>query len=231
MTRLLAFLTAFWMTFGSAVHADQAVVVELFTSQGCSSCPPADKIFRELAERDDVVALSYHVDYWDYLGWKDAFASPEHTKYQRAYAHAAGERTIYTPQIVVGGQDLLIGSRPMKIANSLRRHAQKSQPVNVALSRSGDAVQVRATSKTPIRGRSVVYLITYLPKATVKVRRGENAGRTLAYTNIVQSRAPLGVWDGQGEFRASADIPRDIPIVVMVQAPKAGPILGAAQLR
>ena len=111
MKRIGSLLVAAWLAMSGTPAVAESVVVELFTSQGCSSCPPADEIFGELAQDDRVIALAYHVDYWDYLGWEDAFASPEHTARQRAYAHAKGERTIYTPQIVVGGVDHAVGSR------------------------------------------------------------------------------------------------------------------------
>ena len=231
MTRLISCLAALWLSFGTQAHAQQSVLVELFTSQGCSSCPPADKIFAELAQRDDVVALSYHVDYWDYLGWTDEFADPAYTKLQRAYARAAGERTIYTPQMIIGGKDHVIGSRPMKVADMVRKHAAKPHSTAVWVARTGEKVSVRAKAKGQNAGRSLVYLITYIPQATVKIRRGENAGRTISYANIVQSRDALGTWDGKTEFRASARVPLGVPVVVVVQAVNSGPILGVAQLR
>ena len=231
MTRLITCMAALWMSFATSLHAEQVVVVELFTSQGCSSCPPADQILSELASRDDVVALSYHVDYWDYLGWADDFAKPAFTDYQRAYARAAGKRTIYTPQMVIGGSEHVIGSKPMKIANAIRKHAARSQPVTVDLTRSGDRVIVRATAAGRISSEAVVRLITYLPQATVNIRRGENAGKTLSYDNIVRTMDPIGTWNGRTEFRASAQVPEGLPLVVMVQAGDAGPVLGVARLR
>lgn len=230
MTRLGTLAAAAWMALGSVAAAGETVVVELFTSQGCSSCPPADRILGELADRDDVIALALHVDYWDYLGWKDDFASPEHTKRQRAYARAKGERTIYTPQMVIGGQDHVIGSKPMKISQLIQRHADKQLPVRVKLQRNGDTVTIRATARGDA-ANSVVQLVTYRPLAKVDVRRGENAGRTLAYHNIVQDLVRVGAWDGRSEFSATARVPAGTPVVVLVQARDAGPILGAARLR
>ena len=144
MTHLSKMVAAAWMALAGVAAAGEAVVVELFTSQGCSSCPPADRILGELAERDDVIALALHVDYWDYLGWKDEFASPQYTKRQRAYARAAGERTIYTPQMVIGGQDHVIGSRPMKVSQAIQKHIAKAQPVRVQLKRNGDTLTIVA---------------------------------------------------------------------------------------
>jgi hypothetical protein len=218
------------MAFAGSVSAENYVVVELFTSQGCSSCPPADSILGELAERDDVIALAWHVDYWDYLGWKDEFASPEYSDRQRAYARAKGERTIYTPQMVVGGVDHAIGSRPMKVASLIQKHAAKGMPVNVELVRDGDTVQIVATAHD-IALDSIVQLVTFRPTSEVSIRRGENAGRTLVYHNVVQNMAHVERWDGQTDYAASVTVAADLPVAVMVQARGGGPILGATQLR
>ena len=231
MRRLFTLFAAIWMSAAGAATADEPVVVELFTSQGCSSCPPADRILRELADRDDVIALAMHVDYWDYLGWKDSFANSANTKRQRAYARAAGERSIYTPQMVIGGKDHVIGSKPMKISSLLRKHARASAPVDVKLTRNGSTVQIEAKPTGPFGGGAIVQLVTYIPRATVDVRRGENAGRKLTYSNIVQNVTVLGKWNGKGLYSVKAKAPADMPVVVLVQAPGAGPILGAARLR
>ena len=230
MTRLASIAVALWMAATSAALAQQPVVVELYTSQGCSSCPPADRILGELSERDDVIALGLHVDYWDYLGWKDKFANPEFTNRQRAYARAAGERTIYTPQMVIGGKDHVIGSKPMKISNLIRKHSQKSAPVSLRIKRSGGEIVIEATPKSGIGG-VVVDIVTYAPKSTVDIRRGENAGRKITYHNIVQSWSRLGTWNGKGTYRASAKVASDTPVVVLVQSQGNGPILAAARLK
>ena len=230
MKRIATIATAAWVALGSFAVAGEAVVVELFTSQGCSSCPPADRILGELAERDDVIALALHVDYWDYLGWKDEFANPEHTKRQRAYARAKGERTIYTPQMVIGGQDHVIGSKPMKIGQLIQTHAGQSQPVRVKLQRSGDTVSIRASASGDVSGL-VVQLVTFLPKASVDIRRGENAGRRITYHNVVQKMAVVGTWDGASDFSKAVRVAEGTPVAVIVQERSAGPIVGAAQLR
>lgn len=230
MYKLVRWATAAWIAIAGSVSADNYVVVELFTSQGCSSCPPADSILGELAERDDVIALAWHVDYWDYLGWKDEFASPEYSERQRAYARAKGERTIYTPQMVVGGLDHAIGSRPMKVATLIQKHAERGMPVNVQLERNGDTVQIAVTASNAARD-SLIQLVTFRPKSEVSIRRGENAGRTLVYHNVVQQVVHAERWDGQGDYTASVSVADDMPVAVMVQARGAGPILGATQLR
>ncbi len=230
MTRLASLMIAGWMALGGAVQAAETVVVELFTSQGCSSCPPADRILGELAEDDDVIALAFHVDYWDYLGWKDEFGSPANTKRQKAYAHAMGERSVYTPHMVIGGQEHVVGSRGMKVAKAIQRHQRTAMPVTVRVEREGDSVAIRADGAGNLPNM-IVHLATYTPKATVDVRRGENAGRTLTYHNVVRSFTPVGRWNGQGTFSASAPVQSNLPVVVLVQARNGGAILGAAQLK
>lgn len=230
MRRIASLVVAGWMALGGAVQAAETVVVELFTSQGCSSCPPADRILGELAEDKDVIALAFHVDYWDYLGWKDKFGSPAYTKRQRAYSRSMGERSIYTPQMVIGGVEHVVGSRGMKVASAIKRHSERRMPVAVRLDRQGDSVAIRANGSGNLPNM-VVQIATYTPKATVDVRRGENAGRTLTYHNVVRSFTPVAAWDGKGSFNATAKIPSDTPVVVLVQARSGGAILGAAQLR
>jgi hypothetical protein len=222
-------LTAGFLALAGMAQAGQSVVVELFTSQGCSSCPPADRILGELANEPDVIALAFHVDYWDYLGWKDEFASPANTSRQKAYARAAGERSIYTPQMVVGGRDHVIGSKAMKVSQLVRAHMETEQPAKVRLQRQGDTVLVRASADRAMP-RTVVQLVTYTPEATVAIQRGENAGRTFTYHNVVRQVVVLGTWDGKGEFSASANVPPGLQVVVLVQAQGAGPIMGASRL-
>ena len=230
-SRLLSYVAAAWAVLGGAAAADGPVVVELFTSQGCSSCPPADKILAEIANRDDIIALALHVDYWDYIGWKDSFANPAFTERQRAYAHAAGARSIYTPQMIVGGRDHGVGTKPMKLAEFINVHAEAPDAVSVELSRAGDRVTIEARATAAVSSGMVVQLVTYTPTATVEIKRGENAGRTLAYHNIVRDWIEVGKWDGRGTFRAEARVPGGMPVAVLVQARDAGPILGAAKSR
>ena len=230
--RLLIWCSAVWMALASFASAQEPVVVELFTSQGCSSCPPADKIVAELSERDDIIALALHVDYWDYIGWKDEFADPAHTIRQRGYSRAAGKRSIYTPQVVVGGVDHVVGSNPMKLLDTIAAHRSQAKPAKVTLGRDGDrvSVSIRASGTMPSSG-AVVQVATVTPMATVDIRRGENAGRTLKYHNIVRKLVQIGEWNGRGTYRASVKVPDGVRVVVLVQSSASGPILGAAQLR
>lgn len=230
-SRLLTCVAALWAAWGGAAMADGPVVVELFTSQGCSSCPPADEILGEIAERDDIIALALHVDYWDYIGWKDSFANPAFTQRQRAYAKAAGTRTIYTPQMIVGGRDHLVGTKPMELAKLIDEHADTADAVSVRLSRKGDRLVITATPEARVPSDLVVQLVTYTPKATVDIRKGENAGRKLVYHNIVRDWIAVGRWDGTGVYEATVQVPRGNPAAVLVQRAGAGPILGAAKTR
>lgn len=122
------------------VHSQTArepVVVELYTSQGCSSCPPADALLHELAARDDVLPLALHVDYWDYIGWKDKFARREHTRRQKGYARAGGRRMIYTPQMIIMGQEDVVGADAMQVESAIQKHQKQPRPVSLKLRRDG----------------------------------------------------------------------------------------------
>ncbi|KEO56495.1 DUF1223 domain-containing protein [Thioclava pacifica] len=213
------------------------VVVELFTSQGCSSCPPADALFEEIAERPDVIALALHVDYWDYLGWKDPFGKPEFTARQKAYALAAGERTVYTPQMIVEGREALVGPQRTDLLAAITREAEEAQPVKLTIEGQGGRYEV---SLSPVDGASepaVVQVVRYQPQATVDILRGENAGRTVTYSNIVTSWRAVADWDGKTPTTLSIELEGEAPAVLIVQAarqghslPLPGPILAAGRL-
>ncbi len=208
------------------------VLVELYTSQGCSSCPPADALLAEIADRDDVIALSLHVDYWDYIGWKDSFARPEFTARQKAYARAAGHRTIYTPQMIVNGVEHVVGAKPMKLADAVMRHHERPARVALSLARKGNRLMVSARPLVPsLPSRMFVQLVRYLPSATVSISRGENAGRTITYRNIVTHWAPVGRWDGQSPLELELAISGKEPVVVVIQEEGPGEVIASARLR
>lgn len=229
---------------GAAAFAQERglAVVELFTSQGCSSCPPADEILNKLAARDDVLALSLHVDYWDYIGWPDRLARPEHTDRQKAYSYAAGMRSIYTPQMIIAGTDHVIGSRPMEIADLISAyHAQPSQVSLTAESR-GSALHIAARSIThmPLPDKINVVFVTFTPVEDVEIKRGENAGRHMRYSNVVTGMQVIAIWDGQGAMAqeialaslgvpAGADLAGQAAVFLQIAGP--GEILAAARLR
>lgn len=222
------------------------VVVELFTSQGCSSCPPADDLLGALAEAADagagILPLAYHVDYWDYLGWKDPFASSDWTDRQRAYGRAQQARSVYTPQIMVQGREGMVGSRRGSVLDSIRRQAAAASPVQVTARarREGDqlALDISAKVTGPTGADEVLVLVpVYQDGQRTDVRAGENHGRRLKDERVVRFlgrafrlpgtqgaagsrtvRAPLDPTWGRGRIGAA----------VLVQDPSSMKILGAA---
>ncbi|MGK7651165.1 DUF1223 domain-containing protein [Roseovarius sp. B08] len=212
-----AALVLFFAAPVAAQDTGRPVVVELFTSQGCSSCPEADKFFHKLAKHEDVIALSLHVDYWDYIGWKDSFASPAHTKRQRAYAKTAERNVIYTPQMVINGADDVVGNRPMDVVDVIDRHRRLPQTVDMDLTRQGDSVVVEAEPLAELDGPLTVQLVRFQPESTVHIKRGENAGRTITYANVVTEMRELGKWDGAAPLRLAAEAGGDAPVVVLLQ--------------
>lgn len=209
---------------------DSPVVVELFTSQGCSSCPPADALLAELSNREDVIALALHVDYWDYIGWKDVFAQHAFTKRQKAYARTGGWKMIYTPQMVVNGVDDVVGSRSMKLADLIRKHADRPRHVDLRIARAGDSLTIRAEALAPVRPCDI-HVVVYMPRKEVEITRGENAGHTLTYTNVATTWKVAGRWDGKGVYEGRVKLDAGLPVIVLVQDPESGHIEAAARLR
>jgi hypothetical protein len=166
-------------------------VLELFTSQGCSSCPQADMRFGELGKQNDLITLAYHVDYWDYIGWTDTFGSKDNTDRQRAYAQSWGKGMIYTPQLVVNGARGVVASREKDVTAALGV-AQLSVPVSLVV--GGDMLDITVGPQSN-GGSAMVWLVTYKDHAQVAIARGENAGKTMDYTQIVTGRQMLGMWD------------------------------------
>ena len=225
------------LALGVAFVADQGlaqnspVVVELFTSQGCSSCPPADAVLAELATRDDVIALALHVDYWDYIGWKDTFAQPAFTNRQQNYAGFAGQRVVYTPQMMVGGLDSIVGSDAMALMDGIAAHQSVEPAVRLGLTRHGDVLSISAQVVAPIDGPLTVQLVRYMPEETVDIQRGENAGHSISYVNVVTSWETLQSWDGAEPLAIDMPIQGSDPAVVIVQRAGPGLIVAAARLR
>ncbi|WP_368187571.1 DUF1223 domain-containing protein [Aestuariibius sp. HNIBRBA575] len=215
----------------SAMAETHPVVVELYTSQGCSSCPPADAMLHDLAARDDVIALALHVDYWDYIGWADIFASPLNTQRQYAYAHAAEQSVVYTPQMVVAGKELIVGTKPMEIAQQIMNHASQDYGVSLTLTRTNNRVQITAASEETLPNGAVVQIVRFIPQQTVEIQRGENAGETLSYANIVTSWTAVGEWGGAADWQRRVRVDGDQGVAVIVQEPGPGRILAAQILR
>lgn len=232
MIRIFPTLFALGLLCATPLSAqDRPVVVELFTSQGCSSCPPADKILAELAQRDDVIALALHVDYWDYIGWKDRFGDPNHAARQRAYAVASGRKSVYTPEMIVNGHTDVVGAKPMALSKAIAEHKNDRETVQLSLARSGNTLQIDASVLEGAQGPYTVHMVRYTPEATIEIKRGENAGHTFEYHNIAQNWTVLGEWDAQAPLDMATPLPGDLPVVIIVQQSGAGPIVAAARIK
>jgi hypothetical protein len=186
----------------SSAKAEPRAVIELFTSQGCSSCPAADKLLAELQADPSLIPLSLPIDYWDYLGWKDTLALPGHTKRQKAYSHMRGDRQIYTPQVVVNGVAQAIGSDLAGIESAVAQSRDNASPLSVPLKVT--VADQRVSVKLPARERAdagggEIWLCALSGSVSVGIARGENRGRTITYTNVVRRWIKLGSWNGKSE--------------------------------
>jgi hypothetical protein len=225
---------------GSALPAhaaDTKSVIELFTSQGCSSCPAADRLLATYANRNDVLALSYNVDYWDYLGWKDTLASHDFSQRQRDYSSARGDGEVYTPQAVIDGRTHVAGSLKNDIDQALVANGGLSVPID--LSTTPDAVTVHIGAAPSDMPHATLWLVMYDSTVTVPIDRGENSGKTITYTNVVRKMRPIAMWTGASMSVALAkseiEHAKADRCAVLLQTELKdglpGPILGAATIR
>ncbi len=215
-----------------SLRQDTKAVVELFTSQGCASCPPADALLTSLAEREDVVALAYHVDYWDYIGWEDTFGAKDFSDRQRGYAKSWGSTRIFTPQMVVNGGEGVVGSRRDEVHDAV---TSAQLPLPVSLVAHGGMLKLEVPADETLED-ATIWLVRYLGRADVAIERGENAGKAMVYTQVVVDRQPVGLW----EASAGAEIKLPLEqfagednggLAILIQAERnglPGPILGAA---
>jgi hypothetical protein len=230
MRHLVSAACGIWVACVAPVKAEPVVVVELYTSQGCSSCPPADEFVAMLASDPRILPLALHVDYWDYIGWADKFAQAKFTDRQRAYAKAIGSRTIYTPQLIIGGQHRIEGFSPAETAERLQQHLAAGSIVTLTVAREGDRLVIRAEADPPLDQTLRVQLVRYKPKETVTIERGENAGKTITYHNIVTSWEGLGEWQANAPLEMSAPFGGEDPGAVIVQTAGPAEILAAARV-
>jgi hypothetical protein len=222
---LLLLLLLLGLLASSACAANPIAVVELFTSQGCSSCPPANDNVRALADRTDVLSLSFGVTYWDQLGWKDTFAQPAFTARQVAYERVLHHAGPFTPQVVVDGRADVVGMRKGEVEGLIARTRLAGGP---SVDIRGRQVTVAAGPASG--GAADVWLVRYDPRTIeVAVRAGENNGRTLPHRNVVRQLLRLGAWSGKAETFTAPPAPAGLASAVLVQAPGAGPILAAAK--
>lgn len=221
---------------GPPANGNKAVV-ELFTSQGCSSCPPADALLGELAEKPGIVALSFSVDYWDYLGWRDTLASPGNSERQRNYARARGDGRVYTPQAVVDGIIHANGANEAEIEMAMRNAAKRLQddkvPVNMHADGDTLIVDVGAAPQGSAKRDATVWLAIAKEVEKVEIKRGENRGRALSYHHPVRELSPIGMWHGEP---ITLRLPlKDLKtmggdcLFALLQVEDSGPILGAAE--
>lgn len=214
----------------SATAQDNPVVLELFTSQGCISCPPADALLSELAQDKGVLPLALHVTYWDYLGWRDSFGQEAFTQRQKAYARTLRRRTLYTPQVIVEGEDMLVGHDQVAIDRRIAEHRSQPNPVDLSASRSDGRLHLKLAPRGEAVGPADIELVRFEPTSEVEIEAGENAGQTITYTNVVTDWQTVGRWDGTTEVDLDFDGVGAGPMAVIVQSAGLGPILTAAKL-
>jgi hypothetical protein len=221
---------------GSPLHGStrvRPIVIELFTSQGCSSCPPADEFLKELRGIEGIIAISFHVDYWDHLGWRDTLSDRAYSERQYDYASRRGDSNIYTPQAIVNGKSYHVGSNKAAIKAAIR--GAQTQPdamwVPMAIENSGTeiAITVDAHESAP---ESTIWLIAIAPLISVKIERGENADRDIAYYNVVRKIVPAGKWAGAAlkrVFPISAVSTIDTKaFLALLQVGSVGSVIGSA---
>ena len=238
---LATVLTGITTTVGAptGIIYQSKAVIELFTSQGCSSCPPADKLLGQLANRSDVIALTFPVDYWDYLGWKDTLARPAHSARQRAYAKARGDGQVYTPQVVIDGAYHAVGSNAAEINQSISksRNELKNARIPLSVRTEGDTLVITAgAAPSGARVRPATIWLALVKKSkSVKISRGENRGRTITYHQVVRNLTPVGQWTGK---EVTIKLPKQHlqsketdGCTILLQQDIAGPVLAAVEIK
>lgn len=242
LTCVLIIMSGVIASSGSAFAQDATkpkAVVELFTSQGCSSCPPADKLLAKLAKRDDIIALTMPVDYWDYLGWKDTLAKSQFSNRQRSYARTRGDRQVYTPQVVVNGVVHAVGSRAYEVDTAInksrRELAKRLVPVSMRLKDKKIIIQLGSAPEALEVRKGKLWLAVIEQKINVSIERGENHGKQITYSNVVRSLKPIGEWSGKSttlQFDKSDFMVKGSDgCTILLQQGNSGPIIGAAELK
>ena len=247
MTLRYSLTLAFLALFAAALFAAAAlvpaaragerpvVVAELFTSQGCSSCPPAEAYLNELAERPDVIALEFHVDYWDYIGWADPFAKKSYTDRQKQYMRTLHSRYVYTPQIVIDGAEHVVGSDQMKVELAIRDRQDEKRDLDMpklSVETAGTGALTVSVTGDPHGRIYDLYLITYDKEHRTEVERGENRGKTLVNRNVVRDALLVRQWMGD-EFTQEIPVEKFAEAggwVVLLQQAGHGPIAAARQI-
>jgi len=210
------------------------IVVELFTSQGCYSCPPADKILTELAGHENVLALGMHVDYWDYLGWKDTFSMAKFGERQARYnAQIIKRSRRVTPQMIFNGVAEVaggVGKSVTRIDRNLEAMQNHQEPAEMTVTRNGKRVTFELATKYKNLGAAEVNLVQYSPREVVKIKRGENAGKSIEYTNIVTNFETVAKWNTAKPATVTVNIPENGQYAVIVQGKLSGPVYAARKI-
>lgn len=217
----------------NAQAAEQPVLVELFTSQGCSSCPAADRLAATLKNRPGIQVISLNVDYWDYLGWRDTLASADYTKRQMDYAHARGDNDVYTPQMVINGDAHVVGSNKASVELAIAAAAKSEMKISVVIKATENDLVVEV-GEGAAQDEGTVWLMAVTPQIDVKIERGENSGSTISYHNVVRKLVPAGTWMGKATTlmlpKNSIMINGSTSCLAVLQKRALGPVLGFAQL-
>lgn len=220
---------------GPALAQQNPVVVELYTSQGCAACPPADDLLNQIADHGAVLPLALHVDYWDYIGWADTFGKPAFSERQKSYARKMGRKSVYTPQMIIGGLDDVQGNAAMQVMAQIAEHRMNplggGQIAIEIVAQDGGGLRINASSPGVLDYAVDVQIVRFQDKATVEIMAGENAGREITYRNIVTDWMVLDTWDGGTPFSytLTETVPDGTGLAVLVQEQGLGPILGAAR--
>lgn len=235
LTRRRALATSFAAAFlpsTTFASTSSPVLVELFTSQGCSSCPAADKLAAELIRDPNTLVLSFNVDYWDYLGWKDTLAKPEYSQRQYDYAKTRNDGSVYTPQMVINGGAHVVGSNRRNVTEKIDESRAQSLFAKVKLSMTDQKISVEIPAAS-FSGEATLWLMAVEPKVTQKIERGENSGRDIVYVNVVRNLVPAAMWSGEAYKNTWM---RDVvmtkgtrKVIAVLQEGKTGKLLGVAQ--
>jgi hypothetical protein len=231
---LAAFAVGAWA--GQPIPAAHPIVLELFTSQGCSDCPAADRLVTELSKRKDVIALTLPITYWDMLGWRDTYATDANTQRQKSYARTMNHSGIYTPQIIVDGRLDVVGNQRDRVLAALSSRAGEGAageaPVPIFIGTASGRVEIAIpAAKTKLKSLATIWVMRTLAQGSVNVEQGENRNHLLTYTNVVRDLQRAGEWNGEA---MKIDLPMNLAktrhdgVAVILQARDYGPVLGAA---
>ncbi len=208
------------------------VLIELFTSQGCSSCPPADELAGELVNDPNNIVLSFNVDYWDYLGWRDTLAKPEYSQRQYDYAKARGDGSVYTPQMVVNGSTHVVGSNKRQVAQQVKTGRSQSLITDIKLNVNKQNISVEIP-KTDFNGDATLWLMAVESQVMQKIERGENSGKDIVYINVVRNLVPATMWNGEAYkgswMRGAVMTLGTSQLIAVLQHNKVGAVLGLAR--